>query len=158
MTTLIPSAPDYTDKDFESINRRLETLISGVFPKWTDYNRANFGNILKESFAFCFDILAFYQDQQARETRWATATQRASIIALAKLIGYELQGASAATADMTLALAAALPGDLTLTAETVFKTGEQTDPQRFQALADIVFLAGNTTPTSAREDATSSST
>jgi Baseplate J-like protein len=146
-TTLIPSAPDYTDKDFESINRRLETLIAGVFPKWTDFNRANFGNILKESFAFCFDILAFYQDQQARETRWATATQRASIIALAKLIGYELQGASAATADMTLALAAALPGDLTLTAETIFKTGEQTDPTRFQALSDITFLAGNTSPT-----------
>lgn len=148
MTTLIPSAPDYTDKDFESINLRLETLISAVFPKWTDYNRANFGNILKEAFAFCFDILAFYQDQQARETRWGTATQRASIIALAKLIGYELQGASAATVDMTLALAAALPADLTLTAGTVFKTGETIDPKRFQALSDIVFLAGNTTPAS----------
>jgi hypothetical protein len=148
MTTLIPSAPDYTDKDFESLNLRLETLIAAVFPTWTDYNRANFGNVLKETFAFCFDILAFYQDQQARETRWGTATQRSAMIALAKLIGYELQGASAATVDMTLALAAALPGDLTLTAGTIFKTGETTSPRRFQALSDITFPAGNTTPTS----------
>ncbi len=87
--TLLPVSADYTDKDFESARRRLFALIASVFPTWTDTAVANFGNILLEMFAWCMDVLGFYQDNQAIESRITTARQRKNLLALAKLVNYE---------------------------------------------------------------------
>lgn len=141
--SIIPTAPDYTDKDFAALNRRLELLLQAVFPAWTDFNRASFGNILKESFAFAMDVVTFYQDQQARETRWGTAQLRSSIIELARLIGYTLDGATAATADVIFSIPSARGTDVIIPAGTVCKT-LGSDPVLFQSLAIATILAGNT--------------
>ena len=93
---LLAQATDYTDKDFDSLRLRLQNLVRSVFPDWTDFNVASFGNILVELFAFIGDLLAFYQDNQARESRIATATQRKNLIALTKLLGFRPAGARAA--------------------------------------------------------------
>ncbi len=101
MAALLPLSVDYTDKDFDSARRRLFALIQSVFPTWTDVSVANFGNILLEMFAWCMDVLGFYQDNQAIESRITTATQRRSLIALAKLVNYEQATALASQGFVT---------------------------------------------------------
>lgn len=93
---MFPVSADYTDKDFDSARRRLFALIASVFPTWTDDSVANFGNILLEMFAWCMDVVGFYQDNQAIESRITTAAQRKNLIALAKLVNYEPATAVAA--------------------------------------------------------------
>lgn len=145
--SILPSSADYTDKDFEAINRRLELLLKQVFPAWTDFERASFGNILKECFAFATDVLTFYQDQQAAETRWGTAQLRSSIIELARLISYELSGAVAATGDIVFTLGRVLAGDVSIPAGTVIKT-VGSNPVKFQTLSAVTITSGNLTSAS----------
>ena len=38
----------HTDKDFDSLRLRLQSLVRLVFLDWTDFNVANFGNVLVE--------------------------------------------------------------------------------------------------------------
>jgi hypothetical protein len=142
--TILPTPADYTDKDFEALNRRLELLLQALFPAWTDYNRASFGNILKELFAFSLDILTYYQDQQAAETRWGTAQLRASIIELARLINYTLDSAVAATVDVAFTMPRTLPGDVAIAAGTVVKT-VGASPVRFQTLTATTITSGSLT-------------
>jgi hypothetical protein len=92
---LLPVSADYTDKDFDSARRRLFALIASVFPTWTDESVANFGNILVEMFAWILDVVGFYQDNQAIESRITTAAQRKNLLALVKLINYEPSTAEA---------------------------------------------------------------
>lgn len=146
---LLPLNVDYTDRDFDSLRRRLFQLIRTVFPEWTDESVADFGNILVELFAFTGDVLTFYQDNQARESRITTAKLRRSLLGLAKLMGYAPRGASAATCDVVLTLGAAIQAGRTLTIAKGdrVKTAEVTAPIFYQFLADVVFLAGETTKT-----------
>ena len=93
---LLPPNLDYTDKDFDALRERLMLLVRSVFPDWSDFSVASFGNLLLEMFAFVGDVLGFYLDAQSRESRLATATQRRNVIALARMLGFTLQGARAA--------------------------------------------------------------
>ena len=102
---LLPSSIDYTDKDFDAIRARLVSFVRSVFPDWSDFSVASFGNILLEMYAFVGDVVTFYLDNQARESRLVTATQRKNVIALARMLGYKLHGAQAATAEVTFTLA-----------------------------------------------------
>lgn len=139
---LLARTIDYTDKDFDSLRSRLQSLIRSAFPRWTNFAVANFGNILIEAFAYVGDILGFYQDNQARESRWTQARQRRNLIALTKLIGFTPTGASAATANETITLAEAPLADFVLPKGTIIKTREITDALRFQTLEDITIAAG----------------
>lgn len=143
---LLAQSSDYTDKDFDSLRLRLENLVRSVFPDWTDFNVASFGNILLEMYAFVGDVLTFYQDAQARESRLVTATQRRNVIALAKLIGYKLPGAKAATADVEISLAASPAADVTISKGIVVRTQEVTEPVLFQLLSDVTIPAGANPP------------
>jgi len=88
VSSVISSAPDRSDRDFDALRLRLIALIETVFPAWDDFSVASFGTILIELFAFVGDVLAFYQDNQARESRLVTATQRRNVIAHARGLGY----------------------------------------------------------------------
>ena len=138
---------DYSDKDLDSLRVRLQALISAVFPTWTDFNVANFGNILIELYAFVGDTLGFYQDNQAGESRITTATQRKNLLALCKLIGFTPTGATAAQFIVILTLTSGPPtGSVTLAQGTVCKTADITSPVLFELLAPAVFSAGLTPP------------
>ncbi len=134
---LLPPSTDYTDRDFDSIKERLTILIRSVFPDWTDFNVANFGNILLEMKAFVGDVLGFYLDAQGRESRFATVTLRKNMIALAKLIGFQLSGASAATTQETITLDQSAAANVTIPAGTIIKT-RSVEPLTFQTLTDLV--------------------
>ena len=145
MATL-PESVDYTDKDFDALRARLIALIKSVFPDWTDFDVASFGNLLVELYAYVGDVLTFYQDNLARESRLVTATQRKSVMALAKMLGYRLHGAQAATAEVWLQLARVPVASVTIPAGTVLRTQEVTEPVRFQLLAPAVIAAAADPP------------
>lgn len=138
---------DYTDKDFDSLRARLFNLISSAMPLWTDREVANFGNILVECFAFIGDVVLYYQDRQAAESRITTAQLRVSLLALSKLLGYKPVGATAATTQMTFSLAAPPIGNVTINAGDRFATQRVTEPVSFQALNTVVLAAGANPPT-----------
>jgi hypothetical protein len=144
---LLSRAADYTDKDFDSLRLRLQSLVRSVFPDWTDFNVANFGTILLELYAFVGDVLTYFQDNQARESRLLTATQRKNLIALTKLLGFRPAGARAATVEEVFTLAAAPVADVVLPQGTEVRTAAITDPVVFQLLGDVVIAAGASPPT-----------
>jgi len=143
---LLPTTVDFSDRDFDSLRLRLQNLVRSVFPDWTDFNVASFGNVLLELFAFVGEVLTFYQDNQARESRIVTATQRKNVIALAKLLGFKLAGARAATADVQFKLAAPPAADVTFAEGTTVRTQEVTDPVRFQLLSPVTIPTGANPP------------
>ncbi len=141
---LVPTSLDYTDLDFDSLRVRLFALVRSVFPEWTDEQVSNFGNILVELFAHIGDVLGFYLDKHAAESRIVTATQRRSLIALCKLIGFRVEGAGAATADEVFAIALPVAGDVIIPAGTTLRTAEVAEPVQFQLLSEVTILAGAT--------------
>ncbi len=131
---VLPESLDYTDRDFDSLRNRLEQLIRSVFPDWTVFQVANFGVILMELYAFVGDVLTFYQDNQAKESRITVATQRKNLIALAKLISFEASGNAAATADILVSLAEVPVGNFSLAVAQKVRTQQVTDPVEFELL------------------------
>jgi len=150
--SILPRDNDYTTKDFDSLNARFQNALASVFPDWSDKARANFGNILSELPAHVGDVLMYYVDRAARESRITTAKLRRSLLGLCKLIGYKPAGAQAATVVETFTLAAAMPGTLILPAGSMVKTAQVTAPVKFQLLADLVFLPGVTSQTAVVEN------
>ena len=117
---LLQDPVDYTSKDFDALRARLIALVKSVFPDWTDFEVAGFGNVLIEMYAFVGDVLTFYLDNLARESRLVTATQRKNVIALARMLGYRLHGAQAATAEVTFSLSRPAAADVVIPAGTIF--------------------------------------
>ena len=149
---LLPNNIDYTDKDFDALRVRLFKLIRSAFPEWTDQSVINFGNILVELFAHVGDVVTFYQDAQALESRLTLATQRKNLLGLCKLIGFTPSGPGAATVDVTLSIDAPVAGDVPFPAGTVVSTADVTTPVRFQLLALATIPAGSTSVTASVEN------
>ncbi|WP_181791170.1 baseplate J/gp47 family protein [Myxococcus llanfairpwllgwyngyllgogerychwyrndrobwllllantysiliogogogochensis] len=143
---LLPASTDYTHRDFDALRARLVALTKSVFPDWTDFDVASFGNVLLEMHAFIGDVLGFYQDNLARESRLSTATQRRNVIALARMLGYRLHGAQAATAEVELRLTQPPAATVTFPAGTVVRTQEVTEAVRFQLLSSVTIQAGTNPP------------
>ncbi len=144
--TVLPASVDYTSKDFDSLRARLIELVRSVFPDWTDFEVANFGNLLIEMYAFVGDVVTFYQDNLARESRLVTATQRKNVMALARMLGYRLHGAQAATVELMVSLSRSSMASTTIPAGTIVRTQEVTEPIRFQLLEDAIIAAGADPP------------
>lgn len=143
---ILPLNLDYTDKDADSIRARLRNLIRGAFPDWTEEGVANFGNIMVELFAHVGDVLGFYQDNQAKESRLSDAQLRRSVLSLAKMLGYTAATARAATASELFTLAAVPANNVTIAAGTTVRTRNVTGQKVFQLLLDLTIPAGTDPP------------
>lgn len=144
---LIPAPTlDYTDKDFDAWLVRVQSMIPQVFPGWTDFNTANFGNTLLEEFSFALDVLSKYMDVQALEAFMVKASQRKNLIALAKQILYVPKNASPATVDVTFTLTAVPANDVVIPEGTIVATANLVDPVQFRLLADLTIAAGTNPP------------
>ncbi len=95
-------AIDYTDKDFASMRQALLDLAAYRLPEWTDRSPADIGVVLVDLFAYMGDVVGYYQDRLASEAYLDTAVERRSVIHLLRLIGYELAGPVAASAEVDL--------------------------------------------------------
>lgn len=98
---------DYTSKDYTAIREDLIDLIPKYFPDWVSRDSADFGIVLIELFSYMGDILNYYIDRSANEAFITTASQRDSVIELARLLGYNPTIAVASTVTLTFSNATA---------------------------------------------------
>jgi hypothetical protein len=145
---------DLTDRDFASLRLRLIGLARSVFPTWTDFNTANFGNILLELFAFVGDVLNYYVDSSALNAYWPTMNQRIAAIRLGRLINFKLAGAVAATVDLTFSLPSVAAVVVTIPAGTRCRSKDPTNPVTFRTIADGTIGIGQSSVIIAAEQAT----
>jgi hypothetical protein len=143
---LLPLNLDYTDKDHAALRVRLFNLISSVFSDWTDREVANFGNILIEMFAFVGDVLLFYQDNQAKESRLSDAVLRKNVLALAKMLNYVPEGNAAATVNVLVTLSEVPTVAVPLAAGRIYETKEVANRLQFKQLFDQTITAGQDPP------------
>lgn len=143
---------DYSSKDFDALEARINNLISAVFPDWSDRNKADFANIMADLPAFVGDILTKYQDNQARETRWTQAKLLKNILALVKLVGYAPPGQTAASVDETFTLAQPAAADVQILKGDTVSSLDVANPVTYQVLADTLIPAGELTVTVAVEN------
>lgn len=87
-----PVVVDYTNRDFYSLRDELIARVKDRVSDWYGDDPADFGVALIEAFAYMGDITSYYIDRIANESTLLTATQRESVINLAKSYGYNPAG------------------------------------------------------------------
>jgi hypothetical protein len=102
----IPVTVDYTSRDYFSIRNdliaRVQSNINvpGTGVSWTGTDPSDFGVAILEAFAYMGDIINYYIDRVANENYISTATQRQSIIDIARTYGYYPSGYRAASCTL----------------------------------------------------------
>jgi hypothetical protein len=89
---------DYLAKDFQSFRQALIEYSALKYPNWVERSEADFGLMIAEALSALGDELSYIQDRVAAEATLPTATQRRSLVSLARLVDYEpLPATSGAT-------------------------------------------------------------
>lgn len=151
LTRVLPTDLDRSARDFDSLKDRLARAAQSVFPSWTDYSQANFGVVLLEGLCYIGDVLGYYQDRNARESRFATCVRRVNGLRHGRVLGYTFEGATAATVDLRVTLRAARLGDTVFTRDAVVRSTAAADPVRVRLLNDLTIPAGDLVGTVAAE-------
>lgn len=139
MTTPV-NAVDYTAKDFSGFRDSMLTYASSVIPEWTSRAPSDFGVAMVEMLAYSLDVLSYYQDRLVAEAYLDTATQRSSVLEIARMLGYTPYPAVAATGSVTLVSDATQTVAVTVPAGTQLITQFQTDlqgPLVFETTTDV---------------------
>ena len=92
---------DYTSRDYAAIRDDMIALIPSILPEWTSTDPSDFGITLIELFAYMGDMLNYYIDRSANEGFITTATQRNSVLSIAKMLNYNPSTGTPATATLT---------------------------------------------------------
>lgn len=95
-------AVDYLARDFESLRRALLDFAAQRYPDWKEPIEADEAVMLMEIMAALGDEFAYLQDRIDFETRFASASQRASQFALARLVDYRPDPGQAASGEVRL--------------------------------------------------------
>jgi hypothetical protein len=102
---------------------------------------SDFTIALTDAWATALDVLTFYQERVANEAYLRTATERLSLLHLARLIGYELRPGVAAAARLafTLETAVGAPQEITLPPGVRVQSipGPGETPQTFETVETI---------------------
>ena len=97
--------------------------------------------VLLDGWATVLDVLTFYQERIANEGYLRTATERRSVLELARAIGYELNPGVAASADLAFELetATGAPDVVTIDvgAKVQSQPGPGEQPQTFETIEEI---------------------
>jgi hypothetical protein len=88
---------DYLAKDFLSFRQALLDFSALRYPEWQERSEADFGVMFAEALSGMADDLSYMQDRVAGEAALETATQRRSLVRLARMVAYEPARATAAT-------------------------------------------------------------
>lgn len=101
----IPISVDYTSRDYYALREDLIELVksrvnAGSGKQWSGEDPSDFGVALLEAFAYIGDLTNYYIDRIANESYLPTATQRKSILNLARLYGYVPTGFRAAQVEV----------------------------------------------------------
>lgn len=120
---------DYTSRDYLSLRDEMAALIPFFAPKWTNRDPSDFGMTLIELFAYMGDQLNYYIDRSLNEAFITTASQRDSVLNIAKLLGYTPTESTSAKVLLTFQNSTANPITVpkrTQVATTVVNSGSTT--------------------------------
>ncbi len=113
-----------TNLTFETVKQELINMVKEKYPdQWNDFNQSNLGVVFIELIAGITDKLAFYINQLANEMFLATAKQRASVVKIAKMLGYTPKRAVPATGTVIFSLQGLHNVDINIPAGTRLKAG-----------------------------------
>lgn len=150
------NAPDtvpiaYRIGDFQSFRASLlDRLVAAdllpdaknPFTGWRDRGGTDYATVFMELWAYVGDVLTFYQERVANEAFIQTATQRDSVLRLARLVEYAARPGAAANA--TVAFSA--PAGTTVAVPAGFALATQPppgqEPQTFETAAAITVDGG----------------
>ena len=121
----VPTAIDYTSKDWAALAQSMLAYGGIVMPDWNQGSEGDFGVALVEMMAYLGDILSLYGDRISQEAYLPTATQRLSLLNIAQLLGYVVSNGVPATG--TVNFQSSNPGPaITIPAGTQVATAFQT--------------------------------
>ena len=142
----IPFQVDYTSRDYASLRDDLILRVQAAVPEWNSTDPSDFGVALVESFAYMGDLMSYYIDRAANESSLATATRRASVIALSRDLGYEPSGYTPATVTVmftnTSDTSITVPERTMVTASV--ESGDALIDVPFETTAAVTVLDGDT--------------
>jgi hypothetical protein len=92
-----PPPIDYLARDFQSFRQALLAFSALRYPEWVERSEADFGMMMSELLSAVGDEFSYLQDRVAAEASFATATQRRSLVSLARLVDYAPAPALSAT-------------------------------------------------------------
>lgn len=98
--TPTPVAVDYTSRDYYSLREDLILRVKDNLPAWSGEDPADFGVSMVEAFAYMGDVVNYYIDRVANESYLPTATQRQSILNIARNYGYTPAGYRASSLNV----------------------------------------------------------
>ncbi len=115
---------DYLARDFDSFRRALLDFAAQRYPDWKEPIAADMGVMLIEIMAYLGDEFSYLQDRYDAETRLGSATQRASLEALARLVDYRPDRGSAAHGEVVITADGdgTVPANATLWADAMEST------------------------------------
>lgn len=115
----VPPAIDYLAKDYLSFKRSLSDFSAQRYPDWQERSEADFGMMFLEALSGVADDLSYQQDRIAAEANIDTATERRSLVRLARLVDYEPQPATSARTRLLCTVSSGpIPAGVRVTAQT----------------------------------------
>jgi len=142
----LPGTPPpitYLAKDFLSFRKALSDFSALNYPTWQERSEADFGVMFMEALCSLADDLSYTQDRIAAEAMIDSATQRRSLVRLARLVDYPPQPALAASVLLQLeVLGGPVPSGLLFSAPN--PDGSSIEFETGTGLIDPVSLLVNT--------------
>lgn len=132
---------DYTSRDYASIRDDLLRLIPTFAPQWTSRDPSDFGIVMLELFSYVGDVLNYYIDRAANEGFVDTATQRETVLQLARVFNYTPK--SLAPSSGSVELRNGTTNAITVKAGTRFNAVNDTTGESlvFESLEEVVVAA-----------------
>ena len=112
MSTNITSQPTYLNRDFNSINSELQTLLKIYYPdSWQDFNVSSPGMAMVDLLAYSVDILSYYTDKRFNQLFIDGVDELEGAFRLAKTLGFKPQGNNAAISLAQISVVVPVYGD-----------------------------------------------
>ncbi|MFI0975412.1 putative baseplate assembly protein [Streptomyces sp. NPDC021093] len=148
-----PGAPAlaYRSGTHGTVLRRMLAALATELPALTVRGTDDPAAALLDAWATVADVVTFYQERIANEGFLRTATERRSVLELARAIGYELHPGVAASTHLafTVESAPGVPPTAPVPAGTRVRSvpGRDELPQTFETSTDLLAVAGRNAPT-----------
>lgn len=98
-----PLSIDYTSRDYYAIRQQLIARVKErTNNQWQGTDPNDFGLALVEAFAYMGDTLNYYIDRLANESYILTATQRQTLLNIARMYGYTPAGYVSAVTEIAM--------------------------------------------------------
>ena len=139
----------YLGKDFQQIRKNLLDFSKQYFPDtYTDFNESSPGMLFIEMAAYVGDVLAYYADNNLKESLLEQASESGNIFDLAKTLGYTPNNSVPASTDLDIYQLVPSIGtgdnvrpdyDYALSIKSGMRVKQNNGPSVFRTLDDINF-------------------